>query len=87
MSIKLIAIKCPSCNANLEMEKGRTEMFCIYCGTKVMLSNDNERIYRRIDDAEILKQKNKKLQLILEDKEKNRKDKRKESQKKGASIY
>lgn len=55
MAIKFISVKCPECGANLPMEEGRTEMFCSYCGTKVIMSNDNEHIYRHIDEASIKK--------------------------------
>lgn len=53
MAIKFISVKCPECKANLPMEEGRKEMFCSYCGTKVIMYNDNEYIYRHIDEAGI----------------------------------
>ena len=55
MAIKFISVKCPECGANLPMEEGRKEMFCSYCGSKVVMSNDNEYIYRHIDEAGIKK--------------------------------
>ena len=55
MAIRFISVKCPECGAKLPMEEGRTEMFCSYCGTKVIMTNDNEHIYRRIDEASIRK--------------------------------
>ena len=53
MSIKLLAIKCPECGATLDIEEGRKQLFCSYCGSKVLVENDNEYIYRRVDEARI----------------------------------
>ena len=33
------------------IEEGREQAFCTYCGTKVLLHNENEYIYRHIDEA------------------------------------
>ena len=46
-------IKCPECNASLEYEEGIKVLFCRYCGAKVLIENENEHIYRHIDEAEI----------------------------------
>ena len=51
MAVKFTAVKCPECGANLEVEEGRTQMFCSYCGTKIIMTNENEHIYRHIDEA------------------------------------
>ena len=53
MSIKYIAVKCPECGAMLDVEEGRTQLFCSFCGTKLIVSNSNEHIYRKIDEARI----------------------------------
>lgn len=53
VSIKLISVKCPECGANLPIEEGREQLFCSYCGTKVIITNDNEHVYRYVDDAQI----------------------------------
>lgn len=53
MAIKFIAIKCPECGAELSVEEGREQAFCTYCGAKVMMTNENEHIYRHIDEAQI----------------------------------
>ena len=55
MAIKLIPVKCPECGASLNAEEGRQQMFCQYCGAKIILSNDNEYIIRTIDEAGIKK--------------------------------
>ena len=51
MAIKLNSVKCPECGASLPIEEGRTQVFCSYCGTKVIVTNENEYIYRHIDEA------------------------------------
>ena len=51
MAVKLISVKCPECGATLNIEEDREQAFCTYCGTKVLLHNENEHIYRHIDEA------------------------------------
>lgn len=53
MAVKLISVKCPECGATLNIEEDREQAFCTYCGTKVLLHNENEYIYRHIDEAGI----------------------------------
>lgn len=53
MAVSVVSVKCPACGAELSVEDNREFSFCSYCGTKVMLSNNNEHIYRNIDDARI----------------------------------
>lgn len=53
MAIKFVSVKCPDCGASLDVEEGRQQIFCSYCGSKVMIQNDNEYVYRHIDEAGI----------------------------------
>ncbi|MCR4922887.1 MAG: TFIIB-type zinc finger domain-containing protein [Lachnospiraceae bacterium] len=53
MAISLSTVKCPQCNADLSVEGNKEFFFCQYCGTKVMVNNENEYIYRTIDEAGI----------------------------------
>ncbi len=53
MAVKLISVKCPECGATLNIEESREQAFCTYCGTRVLLHNENEHIYRHIDEAGI----------------------------------
>ena len=73
MGIQLLATKCPSCGAELEVEKGRESIFCSYCGTKILINNDHEYIYRNIDEARIKESENEReirlRELELEEKE------------------
>ena len=55
MAYTVKSVTCPSCGANLPVEEGRNQVFCSYCGTKVLITNENEHIYRHVDDAEIKK--------------------------------
>ncbi len=51
--MKLISLKCPECGAKLKVEQNRERLFCQYCGTEIILQNENERICRHIDEAGI----------------------------------
>ena len=53
MAISLKSVKCPDCGAGLSVEEGQKEIFCSYCGAKVMVVNENEHVYRHIDEAEL----------------------------------
>ena len=53
--IKLVSVKCPECGAALTVEDGRQQAFCSYCGTRVLIANENEKITRTINEAEIKK--------------------------------
>lgn len=45
--IKMVSLKCPECGANLEIEEGRKQCFCQYCGTKIMV-DDGSRTYTHV---------------------------------------
>jgi len=51
MAITSNSVKCPDCGASLVIEEGREQMFCSYCGCKIIITNENEYIYRHIDEA------------------------------------
>ena len=74
MSIRFIAVKCPQCEADLSIEEGRPFAFCTYCGTKVIIKDENEHIYRNIDEARIKESETERIvrlrELELEEKEK-----------------
>lgn len=53
--LKLISVKCPDCGASLSIEEGRKQAFCTYCGAKVLIQNDNEHVFRTIDEAAVAK--------------------------------
>lgn len=51
--INAITIKCPSCGSDITAEAGKEHIFCTYCGTKILLNNDHEYVYRHIDEAAV----------------------------------
>ena len=66
--MKLKALKCPECRANVEIEEGRTSCFCSYCGCKIIIDDEkyettiNKNINRNythteriINDAEVIR--------------------------------
>lgn len=80
MAIKFVAVKCPACGANLDIEDGRKQIFCSYCGTKIIVDNENEYIYRNIDEASIKKTE---AETMLRLKELEMKEKEDERNRKG----
>lgn len=61
MGYKLISVKCPDCGQTLSIEENRTQAFCTYCGAKVLISNENEYVFRQIDEADIKKAENERI--------------------------
>ena len=55
MPVRVISLKCPECGAQLTVEADRNYSFCSYCGTKILIQNENERVYRHVDEAGIKK--------------------------------
>lgn len=52
--MKIIALECPKCHANIKIEDDRTEFYCSYCGTQLFVDNGTTvQIIR--DEAEIKK--------------------------------
>lgn len=56
--IKTIALTCPNCGSNLSVEEGRTFTYCEYCGTKVMIHDENTQTIHTIDEAAIKRAEN-----------------------------
>ena len=68
--VKMIATKCPTCGAQLEVKEDTKVCFCTYCGTKMLLNDGNTTHTERIiDEARIAEAKadesTKKIGLIL----------------------
>lgn len=64
--VRLISVKCPDCGAALQFEEGRQTAFCSYCGAKFLLHNENEFIYRNIDEAGIKQAENDRVYMMKE---------------------
>ena len=52
MTEKVLFI-CPQCGGRLEVERGRQNCFCTYCGAKVEIGNNASYTYRKVDEARI----------------------------------
>lgn len=42
--MNLHALKCPNCDASVEIENGIDTFYCKYCGYKIMLENQNDAL-------------------------------------------
>ena len=77
MAVNTETLTCPQCGANLVVQNGKDYTFCIYCGTKVMLRNDNVHIYRNYDEAKIRQADTERIvklrEMEIAEKEKERK--------------
>lgn len=72
--ITFIKLVCPSCGANLEADSKLSQCFCQYCGTKILLHNENEytvninQTNRFVNEAELAKQENERRRIEFEQK-------------------
>lgn len=72
--MKIKTFRCPECQANIEIEEGRTFCYCQYCGCKIILDDEKQEIKihkninitknimhtnHHINDAEIIRETNK----------------------------
>ena len=76
--IKFIKLKCPNCYANLEVDKSFRQCFCTYCGTRILIDNSNERTVRVIDEADLAREENRKLEIDLKREKNERNQERKD---------
>ncbi len=55
--MKLISQRCPHCGAELSIDPGRQQAFCQYCGTKLLIEDENTHTininYRNVDEARL----------------------------------
>ena len=42
--MKIIALKCPNCNADIELNQDKEFGFCNYCGTKIMIADAVQKV-------------------------------------------
>ena len=54
--MKLVNMKCTNCGAELEVDPERKQVFCSYCGTKLLLDEESIHITNRIVDEARLKE-------------------------------
>ena len=54
--MKLITLKCSNCGADLEVDPARKQIFCTYCGTKLLIDDETVYVTNRIIDEARLKE-------------------------------
>mgnify|MGYP004446188483 CR=1 FL=1 len=77
MAISIISVKFPECGATLDIEEGSRQRYCQFCGSKLLIDNDNEFVYRTVNDADIIRAKTERMarekQLEIAEKEREAK--------------
>lgn len=75
MPLKINVINCPSCGAAIPIQEGTSQITCSYCGSKFTITNENEFVYRHVDEAKmkIAETERMKWQYEKEQKEKRQK--------------
>ena len=88
--MQMMQLICPQCRANLSVDKDMKQAFCMYCGNKIIISNENEHIYRNVDEARLKEAENERLRIEFEiEQEKKReaeKNARKEVERKRKTL-
>lgn len=82
--MKVTTLKCPECNADIDIEEGLKKCYCKYCGCPIIIDNEkhettinknininNTITKREINDAEIIKAHAKAKQQEKDSKESN----------------
>lgn len=74
--VTMVSLECPSCGAELQIENGRKECYCSYCGKKIRIDDSNKYTVninynanvtnRIINDAEVIRAKNEHVNRKLE---------------------
>ncbi len=47
------SLRCPSCGGVLDVDENKEFCFCLHCGHKILLNDENKKTYRIIDEAKI----------------------------------
>lgn len=85
--MKVISVKCPECGATLDVDESRTQVFCSYCGSKVLLQNENEHVIRVVDEADIKRAETDKMVKSMRiDAAKQKREELKESRRKKLKL-
>lgn len=72
--ITMVNLKCPNCGGELQVESDREFCFCQYCGTKILLSDENKKTininknvtYTTVNEADKLRAENERLKFEAE---------------------
>ena len=82
--ITFVKLTCPNCGASLEVDQKLTQCFCTYCGTKILLHNENEYVTRIVDEARLAEQENERLRI--EHEKQKYEDKKAEKEKNNRNV-
>ena len=71
MAITLVPMTCPQCGATIEVPVAQDECFCTYCGTRILINNDNVKTINinksvtktKRDEAKLAEVEHKKLKV------------------------
>lgn len=72
--ITMLNLKCPNCGGELQVQSDREFCFCQYCGTKILLSDENKKTininknvtYTTVNEADKLRAENERLKFEAE---------------------
>lgn len=72
--ITMLNLKCPNCGGELQVQSDREFCFCQYCGTKILLSDENKKTininknvtYTTVNEADKLRAENERLKIEAE---------------------
>lgn len=80
--MKITPLKCPECQAPLEIKKGSNIAHCKYCNIQISIQDENEYIYRHIDEARM-----RELDIIEQEHNEETRQKQLEAQRIAESSY
>lgn len=74
MALKMNQMKCPSCGANLDFDGERDKVFCTYCGTPIVITDENRKeiVRRTVDEAAVERERRKLREAEMRDKFRNK---------------
>lgn len=87
MPMTMNVVKCPQCGANLSIEEGRENVFCSYCGAQILLTNENEHTYRKIDEAELKRAETDRMVRMKELEMAEKEDEKSQERRKGTYLF
>lgn len=71
--MKFQSLKCPECGATLDVKFDLEFCFCMYCGSKIYINDENRKTYRYINDADVKRAETERIvrlkELELEEKD------------------
>ena len=71
MALKMIPVRCPSCGAVAQISSDRKTAFCEYCGTQLIVNNENEFTFNYANTADVIRAQTEQAKVLDEINEKN----------------